>query len=90
MGVVSNNWCYSVLPSIVVHVQTLLLTDVQTPFFWTPLVPFKSSLCIVILWLLCLVFDESNTNNIGRFGCDSGQALSASVGVEIRLRLSEM
>ena len=41
MGVVSNNWFGFALNDL--QVQTLMLTDVSTPFF-TPLVPLK--LCI--------------------------------------------
>ena len=41
MGVISNNWFDSVLPSI--HdVQTLMLTDIRTPFLGTPFFPLKS------------------------------------------------
>ena len=41
IGVISNNWfyCFTRLDSL--HVQTLMLTDVQTPFHGTPLVPLK-------------------------------------------------
>ena len=38
MGVVSNKWFDSVLLNSL-HVQTLMLTDVRTPFLGTPLVP---------------------------------------------------
>ena len=40
MGVVNNDWCDSVLLNSL-HVQTLMLTDFQTPFLGTPLVPLK-------------------------------------------------
>ena len=40
MGVVSGNWFDRVLLSIL-YVETLMLTDAQTPFLGTPLVPLK-------------------------------------------------
>ena len=41
MGVVSNSWfdCVFILNSL--YIQALKLTDVQTPFLRTPLVPLK-------------------------------------------------
>ena len=36
MGVVSNNWLDCVLTLNYLHVQTFMLTDVQTPFLGTP------------------------------------------------------
>ena len=41
MGVVSNKWLDCVLLSFYVHVQTLMLTDAQTPFLGAPLVPLE-------------------------------------------------
>ena len=38
MGVVSNNWFARVFTFSSWHAQTLMLTDVQTPFLGTPLV----------------------------------------------------
>ena len=45
MGVVSNNRFDRVLLSIILHVQTLTLADVQTPFLRTTLVPLKVTAC---------------------------------------------
>ena len=41
MGVVSNSWCDCALLLSLLHVRTLMLTIVQTPFLGTPLVPLK-------------------------------------------------
>ena len=41
MGVVGKNWFDSVLLSILYVFKPSLLTDVQTPFLGTPLVPLK-------------------------------------------------
>ena len=43
MWVASNSWFDRVSLSIPSHVRTLTLTDVQTPFPGTPLVPLKFS-----------------------------------------------
>ena len=43
MGVVSNNWLDRAFLSIRLHVQTLMMTDVQTPpSLGPPLVPLKN------------------------------------------------
>ena len=49
MGVVSNNWfdCFT-LDSL--HVQTPMLTDVQTPFLETPLLPLKMLIAPAIVY----------------------------------------
>ena len=44
MGVVSNSWFDSVLLSI--HVRALMLTDVQTLFLGTPLVPLRARVTV--------------------------------------------
>ena len=41
MGVVSNNWFDCVFTFNYLHVQTLVLTDVQTPFLGTFFVPLN-------------------------------------------------
>ena len=41
MGIASNNWFDRVLTLNSLHVQTLVLTHVQTPFLGTPLVPLQ-------------------------------------------------
>ena len=41
MGVVSNNWFDRVLLPILYLFKPLVLTDVQTPFVGTPLVPLR-------------------------------------------------
>ena len=43
MGLVSSNW-FDTLDML--HVQILMLTDVQTPFLGTPLVPLKDFACL--------------------------------------------
>ena len=45
MGVVSNQWFDRVLTFNSLQVQTLLLTDVQTPFLGTPLAHLKTGAC---------------------------------------------
>ena len=42
MGVVISNW----FDRVSLHVQTLMLTDVQTPFLGTPLAPLKHCGCV--------------------------------------------
>ena len=46
MGVVGDNWfdCVFALDSL--HVQTLTLTDAQTPFLRTPILPLSMSLAV--------------------------------------------
>ena len=59
MGVVSNN-CFDCVLLNSLHVRTLMLTDVQTPFLGTPLIPFKilsaffSPLLIRMLGSFCI------------------------------------
>ena len=44
IGAVSDNRFDRVLLPICLHLQTLMLTDAQTPFLGTPLVPLKRGL----------------------------------------------
>ena len=43
MGVTSDNWFDCVFTLNSLHGQTLMLTDVQIPFLWTPLLPLNVS-----------------------------------------------
>ena len=43
MGVVNSSWFDRVLFSVLYMIQNIILTDVQTPFLGTPLVPLKTA-----------------------------------------------
>ena len=56
MGVVRNNWLLLCFIIHSLHVQTLMLTNVQTPFLGTPLVPLKHIYIYIYIIIMYLIY----------------------------------